>query len=188
MIMAEALGVISAVAQITECVFKIVSFTKELASDVKNGQTAVLRRLRAANELVVATSTPKATSNIPDAIDPHISSCHEEAIAIRDELQAIADFHLHGQSKSGWIGLRWHTEKNTIDRMFAELERRKSTLLISMCRLLPYLYEHAVAMRQEFPDLHNHISAVQEKLDRIHNSLDPEMQAYHSAVTAQASR
>jgi hypothetical protein len=167
------LGGISAAAQIVEGIVEIITSTKRLHSDIKNGGQALLEKVAAIQELVDTMVAIRLEPELSATVNPHVTSCLKDAISIRDYLRTIATSCGNAHPKRLKLGIHWNSKKKKIARMCANLEEKKSTLLISMQNVLPLIYEQLATINQNSPELFSKVSTIEEKVKAIYEELQP---------------
>lgn len=186
--MAEALGVlggISTIAQIVEDIVKITAFTKELQTDIRNGSKLISEKINVIQEFIDTLTAIQLEQTLSEAVNPpHIASCLKDAISIRDTLETISTSSGNGHSKRLKMGIHWNTKKKEISRLCTELEGKKSTLAISMQKLLPSMHEFITTIHKGFPELLSKVSSIHDKINFVHEALQPgkEVQLLHFSL------
>lgn len=132
--MAEALGVLGAIAaasQITQQCIDIAKMITSLYSMIHDAPNSIRSQIRLVQQLVAITSLiERNTSLQTDLMASALTTCLETTRQLLDELSRISTSAGDRRVRRVWKGLIGLMVEGKLQRLFTQLEQRKSALAL----------------------------------------------------------
>lgn len=132
--MAEALGVLGAIAaasQITQQCIDIAKVITSLYSKIHGAPDSIRSQILQVEQLVNITSLIEHNTSLQtDLMASALTTCLETTRQLLDELSKISTSAGDGRVRRVWKGLVALTVEEKLQRLFTQLEQRKSSLAL----------------------------------------------------------
>ena len=132
--MAEALGVLGAIAaasQTTQQCIDIIKMIYSLYSKINDAPNSIRLQIGLVEQLVTITSLIEPNKSLQtDLMASLLKTCLETTRQLLDELSKISTSARDGKVRRFWKGLVALVVEEKLQGLFAQLEQRKSSLLL----------------------------------------------------------
>ena len=132
--MAEAFGVLGAVAaasQTTQQCFDIIKMIYSLYSKINDAPKRIRLQIGLVEQLLAVTGLIEPNKSLQtDVMASLLKTCLETTRQLLDELRKISTSARDGKVRRFWKGLVALVVEEKLQELFAQLEQRKSSLLL----------------------------------------------------------